>query len=198
MSVKHLDLLFKPNSLAIIGASRDPNSVSAILMRNLMSGKFLGPVLPVSGAQEAIFGVLSYVDVASLPLTPDMAIICSPAHEIPDRLVELVDNGTHVAVIMDPGYALLEAKERAPMDEKIRNVLREKDIRVLGPGSLGMIVPASGVNASLSRVGAKEGRIAFVTQSDSLFESVLDWARTNNVGFSHCISLGRQVASFIS
>jgi len=193
MSVKHLDLLFKPNSLAIIGASRDPNSVSAILMRNLMSGKFLGPVLPVSGAQEAIFGVLSYVDVASLPLTPDMAIICSPAHEIPNRLVELADNGTHVAVIMDPGYALLEAKERAQMDEKIRKVLREKDIRVLGPGSLGMIVPASGVNASLSRVGAKEGRIAFVTQSDSLFESVLDWAKTNNVGFSHCISLGRQL-----
>jgi acetyltransferase len=193
MSVKHLDLLFKPNSLAIIGASRDPNSVSAILMRNLMSGKFLGPVLPISGAQEAIFGVLSYVNIKSLPLTPDMAIICSDVHDAPARLAELADNGTHVAVIMDPGYSLMEAKERALMDEKIREVVREKGIRVLGPGSLGMIVPASGVNASLSRVGAREGRIAFVTQSDSLFESVLDWARTNNVGFSHCISLGRQL-----
>ena len=107
MSVKHLDLLFKPNSLAIIGASRDPNSVSAILMRNLMSGKFLGPVLPVSGAQEAIFGVLSYVSVTSLPLTPDMAIICSDVHDAPARLAELADNGTHVAVIMDPGYSLM-------------------------------------------------------------------------------------------
>jgi acetyltransferase len=193
MSVTHLDLLFKPNSLAIIGASRDPESVSAILMRNLMSGKFLGPVLPVSGAQEAIFGVLSYVDVKALPLTPDLAIICSPAFDAPARLAELADNGTHAAVLMDPGYSLLEGKERALIDERIREVVRDKDIRVLGPGSLGMIVPASGVNASLSRVGAKEGRIAFVTESDSLFESVLDWAKTNNVGFSHCISLGRQL-----
>jgi len=193
MSVKHLELLFKPNSLAILGASRDPESVSAILMRNLMSGKFLGPVLPISGAQEAIFGVLSYKDVKSLPLTPDLAIICSPVIDAPARLKELSENGTHAAVIMDPGYSLLEAKERARVDEEIRAVVRDQGIRVLGPGSLGMIVPAFGVNASLSRVGAKEGRIAFVTQSDSLFESVLDWAKTNNVGFSHCISLGRQL-----
>lgn len=193
MSVKYLEHLFKPNSLAIIGASRDENSVSAMLMHNLMSGKFLGPVLPVSGAQEAIRGVLSYVNIAALPLTPDLAVLCSSAHEAPEILADLADNGTHAAIIMDPHYALLESAERAAVDEKIRAVVKEKNIRVLGPGSLGMIVPGSGVNASLSRVGAKEGRIAFVTQSDSLFESVLDWAKTNTVGFSHCVSLGSQL-----
>lgn len=193
MSVKHLELLFKPNSLAIIGASRDPESISAILMRNLMSGKFLGPVLPVSGAQEAIFGVLSYVDVKSLPLTPDMAILCSSVFDAPKLLAELADNGTHVAMIMHWGYSNLDSKEREQVEEKIRAVVREKQIRVLGPGGVGMIVPSSGVNASLSRFGAKEGRIAFVTQSDSLFESVLDWAKTNSVGFSLCVSLGRQL-----
>lgn len=193
MSVNPLNLLFKPNSLAIIGASREAGSVSATLMGNLMSGKFLGPVLPVSGTQEAIFGVLSYADVKSLPLTPDLAIICSPVHEAPERLAELADNGTRAALIMDPDYDLLEASERTKIDEQIRAVVRDKRIRVLGPGSLGMIVPASGINASLSKVGAREGRIAFVTQSDSLFESVLDWAKNNNIGFSHCISLGRQL-----
>lgn len=193
MSVNHLNLLFKPNSLAIIGASREAGSVSATLMGNLMSGKFLGPVLPVSGTQEAILGILSYPDVKSLPLTPDLAIICSPVHEAPARLAELAENGTHAAVIMDPNYTLLDAAERTRIDEDIRAVIREKKIRVLGPGSLGMIVPASGINASLSNVGAKEGRIAFVTQSDSLFESVLDWAKNNNIGFSHCISLGQQL-----
>lgn len=193
MSAQNLDQLFKPNSLAIIGASRDPNSTSAILMRNLMTGKFLGPVLPVSGAQEAIFGVLSYVDVKSLPLTPDMAILCSSVFDAPKTLAELADNGIHFAVIMHWGYSNLDSKEREQIEEQIRAVVREKQIRVLGPGSLGMIVPSTGVNASLSRFGAKEGRIAFVTQSDSLFESVLDWAKTNNVGFSLCASLGCQL-----
>ncbi|GAB1409597.1 bifunctional acetate--CoA ligase family protein/GNAT family N-acetyltransferase [Desulfovibrionales bacterium] len=193
MSVKYLEQLFKPNSLAIIGASRDEDSVSAMLMHNLMSGKFLGPVLPVSGAQEAIRGVLSYVNIASLPLTPDLAVLCSSVHDAPGILGDLADNGTHAAIIMDPQYALFDSAERDAVDEKIRAVVKEKNIRVLGPGSLGMIVPGSGVNASLSRVGAKEGRIAFVTQSDSLFESVLDWARTNTIGFSHCISLGSQL-----
>ncbi|MDY0275803.1 MAG: bifunctional acetate--CoA ligase family protein/GNAT family N-acetyltransferase [Desulfomicrobium sp.] len=193
MSVQYLDLLFKPNSLAIIGASREPNSMSAVLMQNIMAGKFLGPVLPVSGVQEAILGVLSYVDITALPLTPDLAILCCPIFEVPEYLAKLADSGTHAALIMDPGYGLLEAKERAIIDARIQDVVQQKNIRVLGPGSLGMIVPGAGVNVSLSRVGAKEGRIAFVTQSDSLFESVLEWAKTNNVGFSHCISLGRQL-----
>ena len=128
MSVNPLNLLFKPNSLAIIGASREAGSVSATLMGNLMSGKFLGPVLPVSGAQEAIFGVLSYADVKSLPLTPDLAIICSPVHEAPERLAELADNGTPAALVMDPDYDLLEASERTKIDEQIRAVVRDKHI----------------------------------------------------------------------
>jgi acetyltransferase len=193
MSVTNLEALFRPNSLAIIGASREETSVSAMLMKNLLASRFLGPVLPVSGAQEAIFGILSYPSIESLPLTPDLAVVCSPIGQAPQILDQLGQAGVRAAILMDPGYGTLDARVRAELDEGILAAVRQHGIRVLGPESIGLIIPNIGVNASLSRVGAQEGRVAFVTQSDSLFESVLDWAKANNVGFSHCISLGRQL-----
>ena len=78
MSVRNLEFLFRPKSVAVIGASNKPQSVGATLMRNLLSGGFPGPILPVNPKYDSVAGVLAYANIASLPVTPDLAVICSP------------------------------------------------------------------------------------------------------------------------
>ncbi|EPR42150.1 CoA-binding domain protein [Desulfovibrio sp. X2] len=193
MSLSNLDALFKPSSIAVIGASNEPGSAGFLAMRNLISGGFKGPVMPVTRTATAVSGVLTYGSVEELPVTPDLALICAPAAQAPGLLRRLGDKGTRGAVLLGPGLSGVTAQARETLRADIRAAAGEYGIRVLGPGCLGLMVPGSGLNASLSDTEAKPGRIAFVTQSDSLFTMVLDWAHANQIGFSHFISIGDQV-----
>ena len=83
MTIRNLQFLFKPKSVALIGASKQPGSVGALVARNLFRSGFDGPVMPVNPKHRAIEGVLTYPDVASLPLIPDLAVIGSPPRRCP-------------------------------------------------------------------------------------------------------------------
>ncbi|MDP1909893.1 MAG: CoA-binding protein, partial [Hyphomicrobium sp.] len=78
MSLRNLAKMFRPQSIAAIGASARPKSVGAALMNNLMAGGFGGPIMPVNPKAAALHGIMTYKDVASLPLTPDLAVIATP------------------------------------------------------------------------------------------------------------------------
>ncbi|MEG6552167.1 CoA-binding protein, partial [Desulfocurvibacter africanus] len=193
MSVTNLDALFRPTSVAVIGASNKPRSPGSIVMRNLLSGRFLGPVMPVTATDEAVSGVLTYKDVDTLPITPDMAVICTPPSHTPDYIRKLGKRGTRAAIIIGPGFATLESEERGRLEYEIHEAAKHYGMRLLGPNCMGLISPSAGLNASLAHTDAAQGRIAFVTQSDSLFTTVLDWAQGSGIGFSHFISLGDQL-----
>jgi acetyltransferase len=193
MSLVNLDALFRPTSIAVIGASKTQRTPGAIVMRNLLTGKFNGPVMPVTGQAEAISGVLTYKDVDALPITPDLAVICSEATTAPEQIRRLGQRGTRAALVVGPGYSGLDQEAHQALDERILEAAAVNNVRVLGPGGLGLIVPHSGLNASLAQTDALPGRTAFITQSDSLFTTVLDWAKSNAIGFSHFISLGGQL-----
>ncbi|MDA0664697.1 MAG: CoA-binding protein [Proteobacteria bacterium] len=75
MTIRNLDRLFRPRSLAVIGATNRTGAIGNIVMRNILSGGFKGPVMPVNPKHEAVAGVLAYPDIASLPKVPDMAVI---------------------------------------------------------------------------------------------------------------------------
>ena len=79
MSIRNLDHLFRPESIAVIGASGKPQTVGATLMRNLLNGGYSRPIMPVNPRYESVAGVMTYPDVASLPIKPDLALICTPA-----------------------------------------------------------------------------------------------------------------------
>jgi hypothetical protein len=83
MSVRNLEYLFRPGSVAVIGASNRPQRVGTVLMRNLLEGGFEGPIMPVNPKYASVAGVLAYPDIASLPMTPDLAVICTPAVTVP-------------------------------------------------------------------------------------------------------------------
>lgn len=193
MSARSLDALFRPNSVAVIGASPDPRHVGAIIMQNLLGGKFLGPVMPVNPAYDAISGEPCYKSVETLPLTPDLGVICTDPESVPEYLRDLGRRGVGAAVVLPPGYAKLPRDRKKDLQTRMLEAAAPSGLRILGPSGLGLIVPGIGLNCSLSSSDVPLGRIAFVSQSASLFTAVLDWARTKGIGFSHLVSLGDRV-----
>jgi acetyltransferase len=190
MSVRNLEYLFRPKSIAVIGASNRPQRVGTVLMRNLLEAGFSGPIMPVNPKHAAIAGVLAYPDVASLPLTPDLAVICTPAPTVPGLIDELGRRGTRAAIVITAGLGALKDDEGVSLQQRLRERAREHGMRLIGPNCLGLLVPGSGLNASFSHVRAQPGQIGFVSQSGALATSILDWASSKNIGFSHFVSLG--------
>lgn len=190
MSVRNLEYLFRPKSIAVIGASNRPQRVGTVLMRNLLEAGFAGPIMPVNPNHPSIAGVLAYPDVASLPLTPDLAVICTPAPTVPDIVDRLGQRGTRAAIVITAGLGRHQDDAGVSLQQRLRERAREHGMRLIGPNCLGLLVPGSGLNASFSHVPARPGQIAFVSQSGALATSVLDWAASKKIGFSHFVSLG--------
>jgi len=190
MTVRNLDALFRPQSIAVVGASNQANTVGAVAMRNLLAGGFDGPVMPVNPEHEAIAGVLAYSDVTSLPIAPDLAVICTPLATVPSLLSELGELGTRAAIVLAPGPSGVEGGTDQQLQQEMLAASEPHCLRILGPNSLGVLVPEIGLNASFAHVEALPGRLALVSQSRALCTAVLDWASSRGIGFSHFVSLG--------
>ncbi len=190
MSIHNLSYLFKPRSVALIGASDRPRAVGNVVMRNLLQGGFSGPIMPVNPKREAVSGVLAYPAVSSLPVVPDLGIICTPPATVPGIIEELGECGAHAAVLITAGLSNTLYTKGKMVAEATMEAARRHSLHILGPNCLGLMVPGIGLNASFSHQPASPGKIAFVSQSGALCTAVLDWAKPRGIGFSHFISLG--------
>ncbi len=190
MTTRNLDKLFKPKSVAVIGATNREKAVGSVVMHNLLEGGFEGPVLPVNPKYEAVAGVLAYPDIASLPRPPDLAVICTPPEPIPQIIEELANHGTRAAIVLTAGLKSVKMEDGRTVNQAMLDAAKPSVFRILGPNCLGLLVPGIKLNASFSHLPASEGRIAFVSQSGALCTVVIDWAHENGAGFSHFISMG--------
>jgi len=190
MTIRNLDYLFKPRSVALIGASKRPSSVGAVVARNLFRGGFDGPVMPVNPRHRAVAGVLAYPDVASLPVTPDLAIIATPPETVPGVVAEVAERGTRAAVVITAGFAEGGRSHGEELQQRMLDAARPALLRIVGPNCLGILVPGIGLNASFAHIDPLPGRLAFVAQSGAIGTSVIDWATSRGVGFSHVVTLG--------
>ncbi len=183
MSIRNLDSLFTPASIAVIGASDRPGSVGATVWANLKQGGFAGPLLAVNQRPVLLDGVPACTRVADLPLVPELAVICTPPASVPGLIAELGARGTRAAVVLTAG---LDTSQRQAMLDAAKPYL----LRILGPNGIGLLVPSSGLNASFAHIGAAAGELAFVSQSGALVTAMLDWAQGRGIGFSQVVSLG--------
>jgi acetyltransferase len=183
MSIRHLDSLFDPASVAVFGASDRPASVGATVWRNLRGGGFAGPLWPVNPKRDRLDGVPVFARVADLPEAPELAVICTPEPTVAGLIAELGARGTRAAIVLSAGFD--EAGRQA-----LRDAARPHLLRLLGPNCLGLLAPHIGLNASFAHVGAAPGSLAFVSQSGALVTALLDWAGGRGIGFSHFVSLG--------
>lgn len=190
MSIRHLDSLFKPRSLTVIGASRREGSLGAVLAANLLSADFRGPIYPVHPSAGEIGGQTAFASVAELPETPDLAVIATPPENVPGLIGELAARGTRGAVVITAGFGEGGDQDGQRRRQKMLDAARTNTLRIIGPNCLGVIVPGSGLNASFSHIPAQRGDLAFVTQSGAMVTAMLDWATPRGIGFSHVVSLG--------
>ena len=182
MTIRNFDALFRPNAIALIGASNRAGAVGQVLAHNLLAGGFAGPLFFVNPHDETVAGQKAYRDIAALPAAPDLAIVATPAESVAALIRELGARGCRAAIIISAGDhdfrdEVLEAAEPFLM-------------RIVGPNCLGFLSPRAGINASFAQLTPKPGHAALITQSGAIATSVLDWAHGRGIGFSHVLSLG--------
>lgn len=193
MPIKKLDSIFRPNRIALIGVSNDPNSVGGLTLKNLVGGGFQGVVYPINPKREAVMGIPCYPNVESLPKTPDLAVIMTAAEQVPDIIVDCGKAGINGVIIMSAGFK--ESGEKGKiLEQKLKEQIDKfPDMRVIGPNCLGVIVPRAKLNVSFAKGMSRKGKVAFISQSGALCASVLDWADEAKIGFSYFISIGNAV-----
>ena len=190
MSIRNLEQLFRPGSVAVIGASDRGGSVGSVVMRNLISGGFAGPIMPVNPRRAAIAGVLAYPNIGSLPVVPDLGVICTPPETVPGLIEDLGRLGTKAAVVLTAGLRSSTGRDGRSLQAAMLDASRPHLLRILGPNCVGLLVPGIGLNASFAQATTPAGSLAFVSQSGALCTIALDWARERGLGFSHFVSLG--------
>ena len=158
MSVRHLDRLLEPQSLAVVGASNRPGSVGATVWRNLRASRFAGPIYAVNPKHATLDGVPCHARPEDLPQAPDLAIICTPPVAVPALIDALGRLGTRAAIVMSAG---LDGQAKQAMLVAARPHL----LRILGPNCIGLLTPRLGLNASFAHTDARAGDMAFVSQS---------------------------------
>lgn len=190
MTVRNLEYLFKPRSVALVGASNRPESVGSVLATNLLGAGFNGPVLLVNPKHDTIQGERSYPDVAALPECPDLGIVCTPPETVPQLVDALARRGTKAAIVISAGFGERQDARGRQLRQAVLDAARPTLLRVVGPNCLGIMVPGAGLNASFAQLNPNPGHLAFVAQSGAIVTSVLDWAHPQGIGFSHLVSLG--------
>lgn len=189
MSIRNLDAVFAPRSIALIGASRTPMSVGAVLMRNLREGGFSGSLQFVNPRGGAFDGVPFFESVDLLPAAPDLAVIATPPQAIPGLVASLGVRGTRAAVVITAGFGEAGSDGLA-LQQQMLDAAKPSLMRIVGPNCVGVLSPHAGVNASFAHLQPNAGGLALLTQSGAMLTGLLDWAQRRSVGFSHLISLG--------
>lgn len=189
MSIRNLQHLMRPSSVAVIGASDRVGSVGATVWANLRAGGFSGPLWAVNRRHATVGGLRAFPSVERLPGVPELAVICTPAAGVPALIAQLGEIGCRAAVVLSSGMDAAGAGG-VSLRQAMLDAARPHTLRILGPNCVGLLVPSLGLNASFAPAAALPGRLAFVAQSGALVTAVLDWASERRIGFSCFVSLG--------
>ncbi|NJD25161.1 MAG: GNAT family N-acetyltransferase [Betaproteobacteria bacterium] len=193
MTVRNLEFLFRPRSVAVVSEPDEPSRYAEVVERNLAAGGFSGPVVPVSAHRRSRLALGARMRLEPAGTACDLAVICARLENIPDIVTQLGERGTR-AILVGPSLRERFARgEAAALRNAILAAARPYLMRVLGPGSGGLMVPALGLNASVAPAGGLPGKIALVTQSTAVASAVVDRAFSRRVGFSTVVHLGGMV-----
>ena len=192
LSLRTLDKIFNPTSIAVIGASDRESSVGYRLFRNLIGVGYRGVVYPVNHKHPSIQGIEAYPSVDKLPRQVDLAIIATPAETVPGIVEQCGKAGIQGIIIVSAGFKEIGTEGKA-LEQRILETRKKYNMRIIGPNCLGIIRPHRRLNASFAAKMALPGNIAFISQSGALCTAILDWANSENIGFSNFVSIGSMI-----
>src|SRR4030066_1729016 len=192
MVTLNLNKIFNPNSVAIIGASDEEGSVGYAIVKNLTQLGYAGKIYLVNIRSPETRGWRPSPPVREVPKAVDLAMIATPAKTVPDVMEECGRAGVKGAIIVSAGFKETGAEGKA-LEQKILQIAKKYDVRVIGPNCIGIIRPRINLNATFLDKGPKSGKIAFLSQSGALGSAILDWAIHENIGFSNFVSVGSMI-----
>jgi acetate---CoA ligase (ADP-forming) len=192
-AVAALTAVFRPRSVAVAGASRDPKTIGGLVLANLLEGRFRGPVYPVNPNAAFVQSVAAYPSLSDCPTVPDLVIVCVPAPLVGGVVEEAAGLGTKAAVIISAGFN--EAgPEGAGRERELMAVARSYGIRIVGPNCMGVLNADASVrmNATFSPIFPAPGNVGFSSQSGALGLAILAAAERLNLGLSSFASVGNK------
>jgi acetyl coenzyme A synthetase (ADP forming)-like protein len=186
-----LDSFFKPKSVAVVGASRDPGKLGYAVLDNLVNGGYPGHIYPINPKADEILGQKAYPSVLDVEGEIDLAVIVIPYKFVPDVLRECGQKKIPAVVVISAGFreAGMEGVER---ERELTDIAKEYGIRLIGPNCLGVIDTFTPLNASFAAGMPPQGPMAFMSQSGALGTAILDWSLGGHLGFSKFVSLGNK------
>ena len=190
MKKNGLDSIFAPASVAVVGASDQPGSVGGAILTNLRSCGFPGPIWAVNRKHRVVHGEQAYATLAELPQVPELVVVCTPAGTVPGLVRDCGSLGVGGIVVISAGF-----REAGPAGRILESELKaaqheHPQLHFMGPNCLGLLRPASRLNASFSPVMPRPGRLTFLSQSGALCTAILDWSIEQELGFATCVSVG--------
>jgi len=183
---------FNPDSVAVIGASREAGKVGHEVLKNLLQSGFPGDIYPINPRASEILGLKAYPSVADVPDRIGLAVIVVPSQVTPAVVEDCGRKGIDSAIIISAGFK--EAGSvGSKLEQEVSRLTKEFNMRVLGPNCLGIIDTESRLNASFAPGMPSKGEIAFFSQSGALGTAILDWAIERGIGLSKFVSLGNKM-----
>jgi acetyltransferase len=188
---KSLDCIFRPRSIAVIGASQTRGKIGHEIVHNLVTAEFNGKVFPVNPKADVIHSIKAYPTVEDVPDEVDMAVIVVPKKFSLDVIKQCVRKKVKGLVVITAGFK--ETGETgAALESEIIRMVRGAGMRMVGPNCMGIINtdPDVRMNASFTRTYPNFGSTAFISQSGALGEAILDYSVETGIGLTKFISLG--------
>ena len=189
MGKHYLSALFEPKSVAVFGANDRVDSVGQVVFKNMLESGFRGLLYPVNLKHTEVQGKRAYASISDIGEPVELAVIATPPQTVAGIVESCGIRGVQAAVIITAGFGEAGAAGVA-MEKELIETARRYNIRLIGPNCLGIMRPSIGLNATFNKGGANTGNIAFISQSGALCTAILDWAQSNDVGFSSVVSMG--------
>ena len=186
-----LEKFFNPESIAVVGASHTKGKVGHEILASIINGGYKGRIYPVNPRADTIEGLKCYPTVEAIGQVPELVIIVVPADVVPTVMSQCAKVGVKSVIIITAGFKEV-GKEGRALELQVVQIAKRAGIRVIGPNCLGVIVPASKLNASFGGEMPAEGVTGYISQSGALLAAFLDIASANDIGFSKLVSIGNK------
>ena len=186
MSTYHLQSVFRPQSVAVIGGSPRERSAGRAVMRNLRGTGFPGKVAWINPRHAEIDGIRTVKRLKDLDWVPDLVVITAPAAIVPQVVRTAAERGVQAAIILTAHLG----EGPGSLSAQVEAVARKHGLRILGPHCLGVIAPHARLNASIAAHFPQAGDLALISESSAIAAALVEWGVARSVGFSAVVSLG--------
>lgn len=188
-----LDGIFRPKSVAVIGATNRKGSIGHETLHNILLAEYNGKVFPVNPTSQVIHSIKAYSTILDVPDAVDLAIIIVPKEKVKDVVIQCGEKGVKGIVVITAGFSE-SGKEGKKREQEILKIVNEYGMRMIGPNCFGIVNtdPKINLNATFGKTYPKVGRVGFITQSGAMGEAIMNTAKELGIGFSVVASIGNK------